>query len=440
MRWIPTTQSFPQIAKNVATAVALKKKSLPKPGKNRLMRLSFFTSMCLLGNLEMFKDSLNICEPLLIAYAYCRTSTPRQSELHVTDFYCHLPPDIPKDNQKAVAQFIVDRLGHQGEYQFTPDRDYTMSKRARGHTSCFAGAHVYEFHCSQRHQPKYISSKEYGKTRNRLGRVISYNCSGKVTITFPSIPSSFDFTLHNAHPFHPGRPFFGTPKYIRKWIFDNPRSTPRRQREDLLQAIAKGEVPGASERFLKPVLIHYWWRKAYREKKQPSDDPWENMCQLLEEHSSVLIPPFGFSWLTFQKPKVVLECFPRPHLIFFVGKGLFKVDYSKVSEIFVDATFSISNTKMHLYAILSEELGYGVPLGYMLMQIGDKENATTEAHKREALECNRHFFGIAKELGINPKFVHTDKDWSEITAVCHHQVGGLAILNLVESFSATELR
>ena len=160
------------------------------------------------------------------------------------------------------------------------------------------------------------------------------------------------------------------------------------------------------------------------------------MRQLLEEHSSVLISFFRFSRVTADVSETNgrFRTLPRPHLIFFVGKGSFKVDYSKVSEIFVDATFSVSKTKMHLYAIPAEELGYGVPLGFMLMHIGDQENATTEAHKHEALECNRHFFGIAKELGINPKFVHTDKDWSEITAVCHHQVGGLSVLNLVESF------
>jgi hypothetical protein len=112
--------------------------------------------------------------------------------------------------------------------------------------------------------------------------------------------------------------------------------------------------------------------------------------------------------------------FPHRHLIWFVGEGIFQVDYSKVSEIFIDATFSVSKTKVHLYAILAQELGYGVPLEFMIMEIHDKENATTVKHKNEALDCNRHFYNEAKKLGIHPQFVHTDKDWSEITAVCLH--------------------
>jgi hypothetical protein len=125
---------------------------------------------------------------------------------------------------------------------------------------------------------------------------------------------------------------------------------------------------------------------------------------------------------------------PRRHLIWFVGEGIFSVDYSKASEVFIDATFSVSRAKVHLYAIVAEEIGYGVPLGFMLMEIHDKEDCRTKEHKGEALDCNRDFFQAAKELGINPAFVHTDKDFSELTAVCHHKVRGSSF-DLVESFS-----
>jgi len=123
--------------------------------------------------------------------------------------------------------------------------------------------------------------------------------------------------------------------------------------------------------------------------------------------------------------------------MWFVGEGMFSVDYSKVTEVFIDATFSVSKTKVHLYAIVAQELGYGVPLGFMIMEIRVKENATTKEHKDEALDCNRHFYQAAKDLGINPTFVHTDKDWSELTAVCHRKVG---VLSFFERVSATELQ
>ena len=93
------------------------------------------------------------------------------------------------------------------------------------------------------------------------------------------------------------------------------------------------------------------------------------------------------------------------------------MDLSKVKEVFIDATYNTSKSPTHLYAIVAQELGYGVPLGYMLMEIHPKEDTRTNAHKGEALECNRKFYTLAKELGLEPNFVHTDKDFSEISAV-----------------------
>jgi hypothetical protein len=107
---------------------------------------------------------------------------------------------------------------------------------------------------------------------------------------------------------------------------------------------------------------------------------------------------------------------PRTHLIWFVHDEL-KVDMAKVEEILIDATYNTSKQMNHLYSIVCQELGYGMPLAFMLMEIHSKENTRTNAHQGEALECNRHFYAVAKELGLNPRFVHMDKDFSEISAV-----------------------
>jgi hypothetical protein len=53
----------------------------------------------------------------------------------------------------------------------------------------------------------------------------------------------------------------------------------------------------------------------------------------------------------------------------------------------------------------------------MLLEIHPKEDTKDNSkHVREALECNRDFYKAAKEMGVEPKFVHTDKDWCEISA------------------------
>ena len=69
---------------------------------------------------------------------------------------------------------------------------------------------------------------------------------------------------------------------------------------------------------------------------------------------------------------------------------------------------------------MAQELGYGVPLAFMLMEIHDKEDTKTKRHEGEALQCNINFYRAAKEFGIEPSFAHTDKDWSEISAVQVH--------------------
>jgi hypothetical protein len=94
-----------------------------------------------------------------------------------------------------------------------------------------------------------------------------------------------------------------------------------------------------------------------------------------------------------------------------------EVDLSKIKEVYVDATFNTSKSNSHLYALVAQELGYGVPVAYMLMEIGAKEDTRKQTHKGEALECNKTFFQAAKDLGLQPEFVHTDKDWAEISAV-----------------------
>jgi hypothetical protein len=217
-------------------------------------------------------------------------------ELHITDFYRHLPSEISKEDQKSIAQFAVDKYGQFGGYEFSFHKTTPIKKQVQGRLSIFAHGTVFRFQHSQRPRVETQSTVPYGKTRNRRSRITSYDCQGEVTVTFPSTPASFDFAIKNSHPYHPGRPSIGVPKYLRKWIFDNPESSPEVQRNNLLAAIARGEIPGADETFLNPTLYHYWWRKAYEEKSQATDDPWENMRQTLEKHRSVIISSLSRSF------------------------------------------------------------------------------------------------------------------------------------------------
>jgi hypothetical protein len=84
--------------------------------------------------------------------------------------------------------------------------------------------------------------------------------------------------------------------FLRKWILDNPELSPEVQHNNVFAAIARGEITCADETFLNPTLYHYWWRRAYEEKSQPADDPWENMGQTLEKHRSVILSSLSRSF------------------------------------------------------------------------------------------------------------------------------------------------
>jgi hypothetical protein len=109
----------------------------------------------------------------------------------------------------------------------------------------------------------------------------------------------------------------------------------------------------------------------------------------------------------------------------------FEIDFKKVTEIFLDAIYNTATENIHLYAICAQELGCGLPLGYMMMEIHKKETKKNNpVNEDEALECNQNFYMATKNLGVYPTFVHIDKGWSEASAAQvtidpHYQPGNV---------------
>jgi hypothetical protein len=211
-------------------------------------------------------------------------------QIQISDFYRHLPAEIVREDQKAVAQFVVDQFATAGGYQFSYHHQYSLNKKPRGRTCFLSNAKVFRFLCSQNKAHKeWVATQQYEKTRNRRKRIQIYDCNGSVLVTFPaSNDVPFDIVVENHHPpSHPGRDIFGIPMRVRKWIQQNPRTTPQAQREELIRAIEKGELEQVDERHLRPVIVHYWWRKAYKEKEYISDDSWTNIEHILRKHPLV---------------------------------------------------------------------------------------------------------------------------------------------------------
>ena len=211
-------------------------------------------------------------------------------QIQISDLYRHLPAEVSRENQKDVAQFVVEQFATVGGYQFYFHHNYMLSKKACGRTTLFANASALRFRCSQnKSHNEWVSTQQYGKTRNRQKRIQIYDCDGEILVYFPAMKEApFDIVVENKHPpSHPGRDLFGVPLRVRQWIQRNPRTTPQVQREDLIRAIERGELAPVQERHLRPVIIHYWWRKGYKEKEYISDDFWINIEHILRRHPRV---------------------------------------------------------------------------------------------------------------------------------------------------------
>ena len=130
-------------------------------------------------------------------------------QIQISDFYRHLPAEVVREDQKAVAQFVVDQFATAGGYRFCYHHQYSLNKKPRGRTSFFSDAKVFRFVCSQNKAHKeWVATQQYGKTRNRRKGIQIYDCNGFVLVTFPTSNDgvSFDIVVENNHPpSHPGR-------------------------------------------------------------------------------------------------------------------------------------------------------------------------------------------------------------------------------------------
>jgi hypothetical protein len=71
----------------------------------------------------------------------------------------------------------------------------------------------------------------------------------------------------------------------------------------------------------------------------------------------------------------------------------------RVDEYFIDATYKTDEPGFDLYGVLANVRGAGFPVAYMLVKAVKK------------------FLNELMERGMQPRFFHTDKDWSQIKAV-----------------------
>jgi hypothetical protein len=192
--------------------------------------------------------------------------------------------DVPQ-----MSKIVADALGDAYGFKFGARQVYRI-KRARGLPDELAKSTRIRYECQQKIRIYPQSQHDFTETRIRRRKLIQHPCSGHISVYFPDTQAgaSFDFAIEHAHALHPGATQFGVPKAVRDWIRNNPRPSPLAQREDLLSAIDKGEIPGIDpSRYLSPAHISYWWRKGVARTIYVSNDKWENVQHFLRNHPTV---------------------------------------------------------------------------------------------------------------------------------------------------------
>jgi hypothetical protein len=129
-------------------------------------------------------------------------------------------------------------------------------------------------------------------------------------------------------------------------------------------------------------------------------DPWQSAVTYLQCQSDIIV----HSYIDQRRP-FICWYFPK----------LSGIQLGDVTEVYIDSTHGTNGQNAELFGIIACENGYGVPIGYMLIEKKPQEDS--RLYPGEVKEACTRYFHHAKELGLNPILVHTDKCSAEIAAV-----------------------
>jgi hypothetical protein len=146
--------------------------------------------------------------------------------------------------------------------------------------------------------------------------------------------------------------------------------------------------------------VRYWWMQTCKQEYETDEDPWVSAVTYLQRQLNVVVHSYIDKRRRF-------FCWYFPKLI--------NIELENVTEVYIDSTHGTNGQNAELFGIIACEDGYGVPIGYMLMEKKPTEDA--ELYPGEVIEACTQFFFHARELGLKPLVVHTDKSAAEIAAV-----------------------
>jgi hypothetical protein len=152
-----------------------------------------------------------------------------------------------------------------------------------------------------------------------------------------------------------------------------------------------------------PYQLYYQWQQSNSKIWRRDQDPLKSAQILLSEHqeyTSSLYFAGNMRALAFYISNSVNTLAPR------------------AKELAMDATFGTNNTGMHLFAVLAEIDGTGIPLAYCFMDVfNENSHGIRRADPGATTALLDQFLRPLHDAGFNPTFFGTDKDSSEIAAI-----------------------
>jgi hypothetical protein len=354
-----------------------------------------------------------------------RNGSPRHHNIyyHVTDVTELAAPvlngvqeSIEVASQRLVSQ-VEDVLG----YIFR-SKPLDENQQADGDEALNVSTHTCTpklYRCSQdKSLANYSKYQFIDDLRKRRQRTVQerYDCAGALDMFIPSSPGATiqpsslvsialqknEVVLRFRHKCrHPPRDRKPMPKAVREYLRDpaNESQMAHEAYGKLVRAVAFGVLKNVDMIAVTSDNVRYWWTQIKKQDYQRDDDPWVLAVAFVEEQPAVVVHSYieqrrqFFCWFVYDQ----------------IG-----VDMPNITEVFINSTHGTNGQNAELFAMIGCEGGYGVLIGYMLME--KKPTEDSKLFPGEVTMACTTFFGHAKQLGLSPIIVHLDKCVSEIAA------------------------
>ncbi|KAK9494066.1 hypothetical protein V1508DRAFT_59325 [Lipomyces doorenjongii] len=248
----------------------------------------------------------------------------------------------------------------------------------------------YRFSCpaSVKHRPAvrdpYSGTLEY------------FECQGELQISFSQANASA--TLIYEHIGHTESGKFRMTGEVRNYIASHKYLAPRQIYQNLIQMTNGLDFEKYEAHVVTRQHVYNFWLSLTKGDWQRDADDFKSAQLLVAEQD-------GYELVHgLQEPGISLA-FLTP-----CSTDSQKFNRAKMTEIFIDSTFGTNRHGFELYCVLAEHDLVSLPLSYLLI---DTRGIQEDGKRGSRLT---QWFMALRNAGLKPTFIHTDKDFAEVTA------------------------